>query len=481
MSDLPPLDGEVDESSDPEIDVDDEQTPVPLDDGPGDARPGEDADFDPIDGDENERSWLSEETDSEDLDLGAGALCDIGAEGSLLPESDEAESPGDGDQEDDSEEIELDGGEEGPLAPDDELRDEDLPALDADGDGEFDDKAFMDDRFAAEGSLGLPWAMKPWDRVGAPLELDRATAVACVPRGALVAARAESRAPELFRVDLEGSREPMSPAGGLAHGPLTALAVHGTTVAGICVDGRLVISHDGGSHFEETAHPLTLCDALYCDALYSGRTLWLRSASGVLFASNDDGRSVLRCRAPGPVVAMARDGSGSQAGSSAMAALVVDEAAHPIALLYGDDGARVARQEDVDAPSVGVPVALAVRGRHVAFASPSGVACRTAEDRWQSFAWEGRITAIAFVDDEGTLLAATYAPADDTTGLIRLDRSGRASVVARVGAAPRQSGIAESLSPRGDGRVVALACDDARGVVWAVGDFGVAAFAVASC
>jgi hypothetical protein len=103
-------------------------------------------------------------------------------------------------------------------------------------------------------------------------------------------------------------------------------------------------------------------------------------------------------------------------------------------------------------------------------------------ERWKSFRWEGRITALAFVDDEGTLLAATYAPTDDTTGLICLDLAGHASLVARVGAAPRPNENAESLmqrGERGEGRVLAMACDDARGVVWVVGDFGVGAFAIA--
>jgi hypothetical protein len=80
------------------------------------------------------------------------------------------------------------------------------------------------------------------------------------------------------------------------------------------------------------------------------------------------------------------------------------------------------------------------------------------------------VTALAFVDDAGTLAVASYSDADDTTALVRLDAAGRAAVVARIGPA-RAEGEA-------DGRVLAMDYDEARGVVWVAGGFGVAAFAV---
>jgi hypothetical protein len=77
---------------------------------------------------------------------------------------------------------------------------------------------------------------------------------------------------------------------------------------------------------------------------------------------------------------------------------------------------------------------------------------------------------MAFVDDDGTLLVAAYSEVEDMTGLVRIDASGRLSVVARVGALRDQG--------ESDGRVLSLACDDARGVVWLAGGFGVAAFSM---
>ena len=73
------------------------------------------------------------------------------------------------------------------------------------------------------------------------------------------------------------------------------------------------------------------------------------------------------------------------------------------------------------------------------------------------------------MDDVGTLIAAMYSEADDTTGLVRLDGNGFSSVVGRLGAARDDA--------EADGRTVAMAWDEPRGVVWVAGGFGVAAFA----
>src|SRR5258708_4949308 len=73
----------------------------------------------------------------------------------------------------------LDAGDEGPLGSDEELREGDLPRLDADEEGDVDDATLIDSGFAADAPVGLPWAAEPWSRVGAPVALTAATAVAC--------------------------------------------------------------------------------------------------------------------------------------------------------------------------------------------------------------------------------------------------------------------------------------------------------------
>jgi hypothetical protein len=111
----------------------------------------------------------------------------------------------------------------------------------------------------------------------------------------------------------------------------------------------------------------------------------------------------------------------------------------------------------------------AVRGSLVSYGGRKGGIVRGGKIQpFVSVAWEGKVTALAFIDDVGTVAAATYSAADDTTDLIRVSAGGAAVVVARVGPA-RATGEA-------DGRVVAMAYDDSRGVLWVVGGFGVAAF-----
>ena len=125
-----------------------------------------------------------------------------------------------------------------------------------------------------------------------------------------------------------------------------------------------------------------------------------------------------------------------------------------------------------EVPDARPPALLAIRGPHVAYAAGSGGVARRMSDG--SFGvvvrWEGRVTALAFVDDAGTLVAATYSEADDTTTLVRVDTAGVASVVARTGPTRADS--------EADGRVLGMAYDEARGVVWVAGGFGVAAFAI---
>jgi hypothetical protein len=74
------------------------------------------------------------------------------------------------------------------------------------------------------------------------------------------------------------------------------------------------------------------------------------------------------------------------------------------------------------------------------------------------------------VDDKGSLVAATYSDSDDTTALVNLGESGKASVAARLGPGRSDGEL--------DGRALSLACDGARGVIWVAGGFGVAAFAI---
>jgi hypothetical protein len=464
LDELPPLDGDGRDAPEPEATSEDlpedADTEASLDDSTGeDAAPDTtDLDLGQADG-QADGGWLEEPPDAPDLDLGDVAMIDFG-EGTAAAEEDSDEaSEGDGDLglADGPERGDLDAGDEGPLDEDEELRESDLPALDADEEGELDDEALVDAGFAADEPLGLPWAAEPWSRVGAPVALTAATAIACTLRGAIVSGRAESGVAELSRLDLEGTCQGI-PGAGIDAAAVRGLAVAGDVVAAVVEDRGAFVSRDGGATFGPIAEALAVVEAVVTPS-----RVWLRTRPGGLFAVDGEAGVAQRCATTGAVAATAGDGEG-------FAALVVDDAGAPVGLLRGRAPGAL-RREAFAGPEAAAPALVAVRGDHVAYAARrGGVVHRMGAGSAREVSWEGRVTALVIVDDAGTLVAATYSAGDDTTALVRVDQAGQASVVARVGPA---SGDAEA-----DGRVRAMAFDEAHGVVWVAGGFGVAAFAV---
>jgi hypothetical protein len=262
----------------------------------------------------------------------------------------------------------------------------------------------------------------------------------------------------LLRVDLEGASEPLA-ADGLEAALVRAVAVDGSSVAVVAEGGRLLVSHDGGATFETVARGWAAIDVAVAPAL-----LVVRTSTGVVQVARGEPPYVFATGAvSGAAAAMALDASGE------LVALVADEGGKPAVLERAKAGG-VAVREPVDAAEVRLPALLAARRGHIAFAAKGGgVERRNAAGVWTTHTWEGQVTALVFVDDEGTLLAATYSDADDTTALVRLDALGRAAVVARMGPA--------RVEGDSDGRALAMACDDAHGVVWVAGGFGVCAVA----
>jgi len=475
---LPPLDGEtVDapESEEPEVheeppegDTEDGAlSPLPLDD---DLRDEVDLPFD-----EGQGSWLNEAADTPDLNLGSPSLAEWEEKTSSL---DDTEASRDGDDDDmEGGEIgetgDLDAGDEGPRDSDEELREQDLPALDADAEGEAGDAGFVDARFAADEPLGLPWAAGPWLRVGAPLGLPAATAIAHFGRGALVALQgAASEGSRLVHVDLEGSIGALAASGwGNADPAASVLAAHGDTnrVALVLRGGRMLVSTDGGQHFEFHAKHVVVADCLF-----ASEYLWIRTQAGGLLASRDD--TYERCALPGAVAAMAKDGARGVVGLT-----VADGGG--VSIVRGESIGSLVREVVDGGPACRLPALLAARGGHIAYAASKGGIARRGPSQsatpathsghlWQCSVWDGIVTALAFIDDAGTLLAATYSDADDTTALVCVDACGRAAVVAHIGAVRGQ--------PDSDGRALGLACDAARRVVWVAGGFGTASFSTAS-
>jgi hypothetical protein len=475
LGELPPLDGDSDDSGDAANPLEG-SLEMPPEDGDSDSEITRDPTAE--DGDllirDDGVTWLNEEPDASDLEIGPGTLLELGTD-AFASDDDVA-----GKFEDDAElweepaQAALDGGAEGPLAADEELRDEDLPALDADDDGEGADAAFVDATFASDEPLGVAWASNPWPRVGAPLRLTGATSIACAGRCVLVALRADERdgvvkrPSELVQVDLEGACTTLNAAG--FDGPdVEALANDGTDngmVAMVLRGGGLLTSADGGAQFTKEDTGISAADCIVAQ----GR-VWVRTQGGSLVASGSSGFE--RCSLPGSVSAIARD------SSSAVALMAPDDAGRRAIARFARD-ASIVLDPIVDEgetsaargrPEPRRPAGLPGTAGHVAYCARAGIVRRGGDGRWRPYTgWEGYVTAMAFVDDNGTLLVAAYSEVEDMTGLIRIDASGGLSVVARVGALRDQG--------ESDGRVLSLVCDDARGVVWLAGGFGVAAFSM---
>jgi hypothetical protein len=474
LGELPPLDGDSEDTGDAANPLEG-NLEMPPEDGDTDSEVARDLFAE--DGDvlirDDGVTWLNDEPDASDLDIGPGTLVDLGSD--ALASDDDAAGKFEEDAElwEEPAQAALDGGAEGPLAADEELRDEDLPALDADDDGEGADAAFVDASFASDEPLGVAWASHPWPRVGAPLRLTGATSLACAGRCVLVALHANERdgvvkRPELVQIDLEGACTTLNAAG--FNGPdVEALANDGTDsgiVAMVLRGGGLVTSADGGAHFTQHNSEISAADCIVAQ----GR-VWVRTQGGSLVTSGSLGFE--RCSLPGSVSAIARD------GFSAVALMAPDDAGRR-AIARFPQNAAIDLDPIVEDGEIGAArgrveprerSVLAARAGHVAYCARAGIVRREADGRWHPYTgWEGYVTAMAFVDDDGTLLVAAYSEAEDMTGLVRIDGSGRLSVVARVGALRDQG--------ESDGRVLSLACDDARGVVWLAGGFGVAAFSM---
>lgn len=463
LDELPPLDGDANEApaaeSEVEIEDLDDASEASLDDATGEDAP---ADAEELDLDENDTGWLEEPNETPDLDLGDVAITDF-AEGDSA--TDDAEEPGAGEEDfgfgDAPERGGLDAGDEGPLDDDEELREQDLPALDADEEGDLEDAALLDEGFAADEPLGLPWAAAPWERVGAPVALVGARAVACAGSGAILAGRSEANEAQLVKVDLEGASQVL-PASGVVPAGVAELVVESVTVAAVADDGAVLVSRDGGRTFVAT--PLAAAGLHAAQAALVGGSLWIRTRAGALLFAPAAGE-LTREPVPGAVGALI---GGARAGEAATA-LVVDPEGRPMALLRCAADGSLSR-EDVEAPDAALPGILAARDASIAYAARrGGIARRDASGAWRAIEWPGRVTALVFVGD-GAVLAATYTDTEDSTTLVHVPVDGPPCVVARLGA------MRDDVES--DGRVLSMAYDEAHGVVWLAGGFGVAVLAV---
>jgi hypothetical protein len=203
IDELPPLDGADDGEAEATYDdlVDDASDDDSLDDATGEDDPVDPSD---IDAEGAESGWLDDAEDADALDMGS-ELSTFEESGGHDPKLDFEELGVDGEDfglGGDESAASLDAGDEGPVAADEELREQDLPRLDADEEGEVEDAELIEVGFAEEAPIAR--APQLWARVGAPVDVGRVSAIACAGRGVVVATDRG-----LVRVDLEGACEPV--------------------------------------------------------------------------------------------------------------------------------------------------------------------------------------------------------------------------------------------------------------------------------
>lgn len=165
--DLPALDGGEEDALEElgldALDVGEEQDGADM----FDDATGEDAPFDELTVEGAEGGWLLDAEQDEALDIGPFDVV-LAPEGSVL-DADVAEVDLGADLDDlvsTDESFVADGGEEGPLAADEELREEDLPALDADEEGDVPDEDLFD-RALLVTDDDLRWDDRAWARASA--------------------------------------------------------------------------------------------------------------------------------------------------------------------------------------------------------------------------------------------------------------------------------------------------------------------------
>jgi hypothetical protein len=158
--DLPALDGEGEEASDEAFALDDDGEGAhgdPFDDATGESVPHDDL---AVEG--AETGWLDGAETAGGLDLGPLDVA-FEPEGKEIADEEEDRRPGMLDDLVPSDEMAslADGGEEGPLAADEELREDELPALDADEEGDVPDEDLFDRALIAVDDE-LRWDDRAW-------------------------------------------------------------------------------------------------------------------------------------------------------------------------------------------------------------------------------------------------------------------------------------------------------------------------------
>ncbi len=428
LTELPPLDGEDDGEPDAKDQVaedliGDDGEPDSLDDASA-----EDLEVD--DGlDITEEESISEDDDKWEADVGEAEI-DLGGESSAADDGPDVGTQDDDlDVDDEPPSTDDDAGEEGTTDPIEHSIDEELPQLDADDEGDFEDTLLQEVQLAA-GSIGAPrWADVLWEEAGGaswPLDV-------ISDNDALVSACA--------------SATPTTPVIALvtAHGLVSARRGASTpgqasTAAAPPLQGRAPVL-------------IALTGAI--------PTVWVASRTGEIAKSDDLCATWTRCasshrailalgsREDGSLSVLARDGKIVQVMTTADGSTWLTE---------------IASVDLVIAPGM-ARVWIAQRGRSVAIGDADGVAIARDGGPFLRVPRSAGATAGVFMgggSDPPLALAGALVEGDDVLYLGRVRRDDPMEIIAEI---DRSGGGDESVD---EAAVLSLAWDEVNGSVYVV-------------
>jgi hypothetical protein len=419
LTELPPLDGAEDESEENDSVADDF---VP-DDG---ADPSlDDATADDLDVDEGveitEEEPASKDDDGWQADVGEPDI-DIAEGESALDGDAPAEAPADGegelDLDDDLPVSDDDAGEEGTTDPIEHSLDEDLPALDADDEGDFEDALMLDMRIPSSGRGPVRWADALWEeRSGLACNLSW-------PLG-------EDDAVTALSLALASTQEVVA---AVTERAALLVSAFETKLDGA---GRAVHPPDG----ERGPWLLALSP--------TGHVVWAATRAGELAKSGDFGATWTRCAGLGrPILAIGTRDDGALS--------VLARKADAVEVLTSSDGTRWFAQRisvELQGDGAGAPW-LVHRGPCTAIGDAGGVSISRDGRHFLRIPASSGATAGAFVGsspDAPLVLAGTFET-DEAIHLLRISRDGEAEIIGEL-----KAPLVEDEDPK----VLALAWHDA--------------------
>jgi photosystem II stability/assembly factor-like uncharacterized protein len=401
LTELPPLDGADDEPA--AEDASDELIP----DGDENASL-DDANADDLDVDEGveitEEEPAAEDDERWEADVGEPELDLEGVE-SAGPEGDAPlEAPGseDGDLDidDDLPASDEDAGEEGTSDPIEHSLDEELPALDADDEGDFEDDLLREVQLAASPKDTPRWADVLWEqtRPSRPLAWPLAEDDTVVAMSAAVAANsyvlAAASDGAVLLASLADSKTKFA-----------ARVVHPPVDDG----GPLMLALSGAGH----------------------PAIWVSTRAGELAKSTDLGETWVRCAALGrPILALASREDGSVS--------VLARKGDAAELLTSADGTRWFAQRvtlELQTESHDGRVWVAHRGAAIAVGDAGGVSSARDGRHFTRLEGSAGATAGTFAGttaDAPLLLAGALIEGDDDLHLARVPRDGAVEIVAEI-------------------------------------------------